>query len=273
MLTLLTHLRSLAFKRFPLVILAWVGLALVASFTSGDEFQVEFNRTPTDEQLAFFETKIRPVLVRHCYECHSADASELGGGLLLDSHRGIVKGGDTSPSVVPRDPEASLLMTAVKYSNLDLQMPPSGKLAVHEIQDIKTWIDMGAPDPRSVDTVAALKAKKAMDWGKARDFWSLRPLTKPEVPELADSEWSMTIIDRYLFAGMNQHGLEPSSDASSEVWLRRATYDLIGLPPTPEQIDSFVHDYSPEAYHNVVDRLLASQEYGERWGRHCPNTE
>ena len=113
-------------------------------------------------------------------------------------------------------------MTSVKYSNVDLQMPPSGKLAVHEIQDIKTWIDMGAPDPRSVDTVAALKAKKAMDWDKARDFWSLRALTKPEVPE---------------------------------------------------QIDSFVHDHSPEAYHNVVDRLLASQEYGERWGRHWLDTE
>ena len=250
------------------MIFAWVLFVLVASFTCGDEFQVEFNRSPTEEQLAFFEGKIRPVLVQHCYECHSADASELGGGLLLDSHRGIVKGGDTSPSVVPRDPEASLLMTAVKYSQADLQMPPAGKLADHEIQDIKTWIEMGAPDPRSVDTVAALKDRKAIDWDKARDFWSLRPLTKPAVPELADSDWAMTSIDRFLFAGMKQHGLEPSADAGREVWLRRATYDLIGLPPTPEQIDSFVHDHSPQAYLNVVDLLLASQEYGERWGRH-----
>ena len=207
------------------MIFAWVLFVLVASFTCGDEFQVEFNRSPTEEQLAFFEGKIRPVLVQHCYECHSADASELGGGLLLDSHRGIVKGGDTSPSVVPRDPEASLLMTAVKYSQADLQMPPAGKLADHEIQDIKTWIEMGAPDPRSVDTVAALKDRKAIDWDKARDFWSLRPLTKPAVPELADSDWAMTSIDRFLFAGMKQHGLEPSADAGREVWLRRATYD------------------------------------------------
>ena len=250
------------------MIFAWALFVLVASFTCGDPFQVEFNRSPTEEQLAFFEGKIRPVLVQHCYECHSADATEIGGGLLLDSHRGIVKGGDTSPSVVPRDPDASLLMTALKYSKADLQMPPSGKLADHEIQDIKTWIEMGAPDPRTKDTVAALKAKKTIDWDKARDFWSLRPLTIPAIPELADSDWAMTSIDRFLFAGMNQQGLEPSADAGREVWLRRATYDLIGLPPTPEQIDSFVHDHSPEAYLNVVDLLLASQEYGERWGRH-----
>ncbi len=233
-----------------------------------DPFQVEFNRSPTDEQLAFFEGKIRPVLVQHCYECHSADATEIGGGLLLDSHRGIVKGGDTSPSVVPRDPDASLLMTAVKYTKADLQMPPSEKLADHEIQDIKTWIEMGAPDSRTNDSVAALKARKSIDWDKAKDFWSLRALTQPTVPELADSDWAKTSIDRFLFAGMKQHGLEPSADASREIWIRRATYDLIGLPPTPEQIDAFLGDRSVEAYANVIDRLLASQEYGERWGRH-----
>ena len=233
-----------------------------------DPFQVEFNRTPTDEQIAFFEAKIRPVLIEHCYECHSIAASDLGGGLLLDSHRGIVKGGDTSPSVVPRDAESSLIMTAVKYSKADLQMPPSGKLADHVIQDIKSWIEMGAPDPRIEDTVATMKAKKTIDWDKARDFWSLRPLVSPAVPEVNDSGWAMTNIDRFILAGMKQKSLEPSTDASREVWIRRATYDLTGLPPTPADIDAFVDDRDASAYAKVVDRLLASQEYGERWGRH-----
>ena len=233
-----------------------------------DLFQIEFNRSPNNEQLAFFEAKIRPLLVQHCYECHSADASELGGGLLLDSHRGIVKGGETSPAVVPRDPDSSLLMTAVKYSKADLQMPPAGKLADHEIQNIKRWIEMGAPDPRTSDTVATLNAKKAIDWDKARDFWSLRPLSKPAGPDIIDSKWATTSVDRYLLSAMKQLGLEPAADASREVWIRRATYDLIGLPPTPDQIDAFVQDQTAEAYANVIDRLLATQEYGERWGRH-----
>ncbi len=233
-----------------------------------DPFQVRFNRTPTDEQLAFFEAKIRPVLIEHCYECHSTAASELGGGLLLDSQRGIIKGGDSSPSVVPNDPEASLLMTAIKYSKADLQMPPSGKLADHVIQDIMSWIEMGAPDPRTEDTVAAMKAKKSIDWDKARDFWSLRPVTKPAVPEVDSSGWAVTHIDRFILAGMKQNNLEPSTDANREVWIRRATYDLTGLPPTIEDIDTFVGDRDASAYAKVVDRLLASQEYGERWGRH-----
>ncbi len=233
-----------------------------------DPLQVEFNRTPTAEQLAFFEAKIRPVLIEHCYECHSTAASELGGGLLLDSHRGIVKGGDTSPSVVPRDAETSLIMTAIKYNKADLQMPPSGKLADHVIQDIKSWIEMGAPDPRTEDTVAAMKAKKAIDWEKARDFWSLRPVVRPAVPEVDDSGWALTHIDRFILSGMKQNSLEPITDANREVWIRRATYDLTGLPPTIEHIDAFVGDRDASAYAKVIDRLLASHEYGERWGRH-----
>lgn len=233
-----------------------------------DPTKVEFNRAPTNEQLAFFEAKIRPVLVEHCYECHSAHAKELGGGLLLDSHAGIAKGGDTSPSVVPFDPDSSLLMTAVKYSNVDLQMPPSKKLAAHQLDDIRTWIAMGAPDPRSEDTVAQANAKKAIDWDKARDFWSLKPLTKPIPPESNQSGWPINAIDRFALSSMERSGLRPSDDASRETWIRRATYDLTGLPPAPEHIDAFVQDPGLNAYANVIDRLLASPEYGERWGRH-----
>lgn len=233
-----------------------------------DPLQVEFNRSPTDEQTAFFEAKIRPLLVEHCYECHSADAKEIGGGLLLDSHRGLAKGGDTSPSIVPFDADNSLLMTAVQYSNADLQMPPSKKLAAHEIQDFKTWIEMGAPDPRTEDTVATLKAKKAIDWVKARKFWSLQPIVKPSLPEVALADWGISSIDRFVLSKMEQHGLQPSEDSTRTVWLRRATYDLIGLPPTPEQLDAFLQDSDLTAYSKVIDRLLSTQEYGERWGRH-----
>ena len=233
-----------------------------------DPLRAEFNRMPTDQQLDFFESKIRPILVDHCYECHSAGASELGGGLLLDSQHGITKGGDTSPPVIPMDPDSSLLMTAIQYSKSDLQMPPAGKLADQEIQNIRTWIEMGAPDPRSENTVATLKAKKAIDWDKARDFWSLRPLSSPTVPTSADADWALSDIDRFVFEGMKQNGLAPSADTSRASWIRRATYDLAGLPPTPEQIDAFLADASVDAYATVVDRLLASNEYGERWGRH-----
>jgi len=233
-----------------------------------DPLQVEFNRSPTDEQLAFFEAKIRPVLIQHCYECHSAEALEFGGGLLLDSHRGIAKGGDTSPSIVPRDVDASLLIAAIKYGNPDLQMPPSGKLADHEIRDLKLWVEMGAPDPRTEDTIAKMKAKKAIDWEKARDFWSLRPLAKPTIANLEGSDWALTNIDRFIFSGMKKEGLEPSADLRREAWIRRATYDLTGLPPTPEDIDAFLLDSTDTAYEVLVDRLLASKEYGERWGRH-----
>ncbi len=256
-------------------VFALVVSVLVSGFANSQEksplkatFLRGLNRMPTDKQLDFFESKIRPILVDHCYECHSASASELGGGLLLDSQQGIIEGGDTSPPVIPMDPDSSLLMTAIQYGKSDLQMPPAGKLADHNIQNLRTWIEMGAPDPRSENTVATLKAKKAIDWDKARDFWSLRPLASPAVPTSVDADWALSDIDRFVFEGMKQNGLAPSADASRASWIRRATYDLAGLPPTPEQIDAFLADASGEAFATVVDRLLASSEYGERWGRH-----
>ena len=148
--------------------------------TSGD-----FNRAPTAEQLAFFESKIRPLLVERCYECHSAQAAEVGGGLLLDSQRGLVKGGDNGPPIVPREPNDSLLISAIRHGSKELQMPPDEKLDEHQIQDFVTWIEMGAPDPRSEDTVAARKAKLQVDWAAAREFLSRRPRTGPD----ATGQW------------------------------------------------------------------------------------
>jgi hypothetical protein len=229
--------------------------------------QGQFNRTPTSEQLAFFESKIRPLFIEHCYECHSAGSPEVAGGLLLDSASGIEKGGDNGPCMVPPHSDASLLMTAVNYHQLELQMPPAGKLDEHNIRDLEAWIRMGAPDPRTEDTLAALKAKKQLGWEKAKEFWSLQPVKQVSAPK-CDSNWPLTDTDRFVWEQLQQHHLEPSQDASKEAWIRRATYDLTGLPPSPAQIDQFVNDTSHEAYAKVVDRLLASQEYGERWGRH-----
>ncbi len=229
---------------------------------------VGFVSKPTDEQVTFFENRIRPLLVKHCYECHSQEAKELGGNLLLDSRSGIVKGGDTEPPIVPGDPESSLLIKAVRRSDPDLQMPPDSKLSDAEIADLEQWIKMRAPDPRSEDTVAATKSKSAIDWDKARNFWSLRPLSAPAVPQVRDTAWPSNDIDRFILAKLEAAGLKPSADADKAVLLRRTTYDLIGLPPSPEELAAFEADESADAFAKVVDRLLDSPQYGEHWGRH-----
>ena len=243
-------------------------LLTTVAFAGDESTSKAFNRTPSDEQLAFFESKIRPLFVQHCYECHSAQASDPAGGLLLDSHAGIVRGGETGPTVVPGVVSASLLMKAVKYEDKNFQMPPAGKLTDDQLRDLEEWIKMGAPDPRAEDTVLATKAKKTIDWDKAREFWSLKPLERSSPPEPTNEAWPITNIDRFVLHAMKGRGLVPSTDASREAWIRRATYDLTGLPPTPEQIDHFLAEPTESAYATVVNRLLSTRAYGERWGRH-----
>ena len=228
----------------------------------------EFADAPTPEQVAFFEQKVRPVLVKHCYECHSADAKKIGGSLLLDSRAGVRKGGDTEPPIVAGDPEASLLITAVRHADPALKMPPKSKLADHEIADLVAWVKMGAPDPRTEDTLKVVESKYAIDWTRARDFWSLKPVNAGAVPQVQNTGWPSNDVDRFILAKLEQAGLSPTADADKRVLLRRITYDLIGLPPTPEEIDAFLADSSEGALETVVDRLLASPQYGERWGRY-----
>jgi hypothetical protein len=227
-----------------------------------------FNESPTPEQLAYFETKVRPVLVDRCYECHSAKAEKVKGGLLLDSHAGLRKGGDTGPAITPGDPDASLLIQAVRHDDKDLAMPPKKTLPREQILDLEEWVRMGAPDPRTANTVAAVEAKNAIDWDKARQWWSLRPLTSPDPPAVHDTAWPANDIDRFILARLDAVGLKPAIDADKRVLIRRATYDLIGLPPTPQEVQAFLADESPVAFEKVVDRLLASPHYGERWGRY-----
>ncbi len=227
-----------------------------------------FNQTPSEDELVFFESKIRPLLIQHCYECHSASSSDIAGGLLLDSHAGIAKGGDSGQAILPGQPELSLLMSAVGYSKPELQMPPKSKLAPHEIADLATWIRSGAPDPRTEDPGVPAKPKRVIDWEKEIGFWSLKPIARPTPPNVENSHWPSNDIDRFVLQGIERNELIPCPDTDRATWLRRATYDLTGLPPTPEAIDQFVQDRGDDPYGKVVDRLLATREYGERWGRH-----
>ncbi|MEZ5385871.1 MAG: DUF1553 domain-containing protein [Prosthecobacter sp.] len=227
-----------------------------------------FADEPTAEQLAFFENKIRPVLVEHCYQCHSATAKKIKGGLVVDSRAGVRKGGGTGPLLTPGDPDASLLIEAVRHLTEDTAMPPKKKLSANVIADLEAWVRMGAPDPRATDTVAAVEAKSAINWDKAREWWSLQPLKQPTLPTIKEEKWPAGDVDHFVLAKIEAAGLKPSQDADKRTLIRRATFDLIGLPPTPEEVDAFLADQSDNAFVKEVDRLLDSPAYGERWGRH-----
>ena len=217
----------------------------------------------TPAQTQFFENKIRPLLADNCYKCHSTQAEKVKGGLLLDTREGALKGGETGPAVVPGDLEKSLLIKAVRYTDPDLQMPPKDKkLSDEQIANLEAWVKMGAPDPR----LASASQKTWKDSGK--DHWAWQPLTKPVVPEVKDSAWGKTPVDNFILAKLDEKKMKPNPAADKRTLIRRATFDLIGLPPTTEEVDAFLKNESPDAFAKVVDRLLASPHYGERWGRH-----
>jgi hypothetical protein len=215
--------------------------------------------------IEFFEAKIRPVLVNNCYECHSEKAAKLRGGLLLDSREGVRKGGDTGPAIDPGNPDNSLLIKALRHDTL--KMPPKDKLTDGVVADFVQWVRMGAPDPRD----AGAKAYKRMTLEEARDFWSLKPVADPRPPKVKDAGWAKDDLDRFLLAKLQAKGLKPVADADRHTLVRRVYFDLIGLPPTPEEVEAFVKEYAAKpqaALEALVDRLLASPHFGERWGRH-----
>jgi mono/diheme cytochrome c family protein len=223
-----------------------------------------FNDRPTPEQTAFFERNIRPVLVEHCYKCHSAEGDKVKGGLALDTRAGTRQGGDTGPVVVPGSPERSLLVKAVRYGDPAAQMPPKGKLPDHIIADLDAWVRMGAPDPRD----GAKTVRQEIDVAKGRAFWSFQAPKKILAPAVKDAAWPRSNIDRFLLAALEAKGLRPVGDADKRTLIRRVSLDLTGLPPTAEEVEAFVADASPAAFEAVVDRLLVSPRFGERWGRH-----
>ena len=222
----------------------------------------------TAAQTDFFETKVRPVLVENCYKCHSAGAEKIKGGLTLDTRDGWLKGGDTGPAIVPGKPDESLLVKAIRYTDRDLAMPPSDKkLPDNLIADLVQWVRMGAPDPRLEATSA--KAMYAADMEKARQHWAYKPVVKPAVPEIRDPKSEIeNPIDAFIFEKLAAKNLSPSPRADKVTLLRRATFDLHGLPPGEKEVNEFLDDSSPNAFEKVIDRLLASPRYGERWGRH-----
>lgn len=219
------------------------------------------------DNIEFFEKKIRPLLVEQCYKCHSIAAGKSKGELLLDSRDNLLKGGENGPSIVPGDPDKSRLIEAVRYTNPDLQMPPKGqRLSPEQVADLVAWVKMGAPDPRTGQPAVSLAG--SYDYAAARKLWAFTPPKDPAIPQVQRSDWLKSPIDRFILSKLESAGLSPAPPADKRTLIRRANYDLTGLPPTPQEVEAFVADNSPDAFAKLVDRLLASPAYGERWARH-----
>jgi hypothetical protein len=214
-------------------------------------------------KLEFFEKKIRPVLVEHCYECHSAESKTLQGGLSLETAQGLAQGGDSGPALIPEKSDQSLIIQALRYEST--QMPPRGKLPDEVIADFVQWVNSGAADPRVGDSAPI---KKSIDFEQARLFWSFVSPKNPELPATKRSGWTESSIDHYTLAAMEARQLSPVSKAGKRELIRRACFDLTGLPPTPQEVDSFLADENTNAFAKLIDRLLDSPAYGERWGRY-----
>lgn len=223
----------------------------------------------TPEGIAFFETKIRPVLIDHCYRCHSDDGQGVRGGLLVDSRHGLRDGGDSGPAIVPGELEESWLWNAINYE--DFRMPPNRKLSPETIADFRRWIEMGAPDPREAETqtVETNLTPEQIEAGK--QFWAFQKPLAGEPPETVDASWAITEVDRHILHGIESAGLRPASDANPYQLLRRLHFDLHGLPPSVTAIERFLSGWRTDpdaAVRREVDRLLESPRFGERWGRH-----
>lgn len=207
-----------------------------------------------------FETHIRPVLVNKCLKCHGADKQE--GGLRLDSAAAMRQGGDSGPAVIPGDPAGSLLMQAIRYDGLE--MPPTGQLAEAQVQPFEQWIAAGAEWPATLDQ---LRRGVAGITEKDREWWAFQPVRKPAVPDHPEDQWSANPVDRFVWQRLEQEKLTPSPTADRTTLVRRLYFDVVGVPPTPEEIKAFIADKSPSAWENLVDRLLADSRYGEHWAR------
>lgn len=239
---------------------AFLGTAALLSLTSQAE-------EITPQQLEFFEKKIRPVLSQHCYECHSADAKKLKGELQLDSKPAWQAGGESGPVIVPGKPGESLLITALKYEDF-VEMPPKKKLPPEVIKDFEEWISMGAPDPRTSRKDHTKDEEEVFDLTARQKIWSLQPVREPKVPSVAQKDWARGDHDRFVLAELEKKEWKPADPATRTSWIRRVTFDLTGLPPKPEEVTAFLADESEEAFEKVVDRLLASNHFGEQWARH-----
>lgn len=253
------HLETSHHKRVPMLHSKphhrFLFLCLIALFAG--------TSAKADERTEFFEKKIRPVLIEHCYECHSSKADSLKGGLSVEFRNVTRAGGDSGVAIEPGKPDDSLLLSALRYESYE--MPPSGELPDHIIKDFETWIAAGAHDPR---TDGAVSTPNEIDLAEGRRFWSFQPITMPEVPKVKASDWPRNPIDHFILNRMEQAGPSPAPPAQPTTLLRRIHYDLVGLPPSVEELDQFQQASSPQDLEAVVDRLLESPAFGERWARH-----
>ncbi len=256
-----------------LTILSLLIFALHPTLTNAQEMAMT-NGDPTAPQIEFFEKKIRPALVKHCYKCHAEEGDKIKGGLLLDTRSGIRKGGDSGPAVVPGDLNESLLIAAISYEDSSLEMPPKYKLDDDIITDLKKWVKMGAPDPRASekDNRPAQSYTNTIDIEKGREHWAYQAPSKPTVPATeASKKWARNGIDHFVYSKLAEEELEPSADTDPLTLFRRLSFDLTGLPPLIKPARAFEIAYKEDADRAVseaVDRFLESPQFGERWGRH-----
>ncbi len=243
-------------------------LFLPIAVLAADQSATAHADIPAD-QLSFFEKNIRPVLVEHCYKCHSAEAEKVKGGLTLDTRQGSHLGGESGhPGITPGRVEESSIYEAITWTNGDMQMPPKTKLPEEVIANFKKWIEMGAPDPREQKVVNASGGKRQIDMAEGRKHWAFQKPAKPVLPQVKTPNWAKTEIDHHVLAGLEKAGLHPVPDADRPTLIRRIAFDLTGLPPTPDEVKAFQADSSPDAVKRVIDQYLDSPRYGERWARH-----
>ncbi len=260
---MLYHFR--AFKGQAMFDLVFLGLLVAILGLLSQAVQGQSTNFSAD-QLEFFEKEVRPLLSTHCYECHSADSEDLQAGLSVDSRAALIEGGDSGESIVPGDPDGSLFMDVVRWESYE--MPPNGKLPDEDIETFAKWIQMGAPWPAEAAPESS-KVREKFDLEKRRDeHWVWQPVEDPPVPQVADKNWPTAELDHFILAKLEERQLSPSADADRMAVMRRLYLDLIGLPPTPEQTRAFKEDDAADAVERLVDTLLASPHFGERWGRH-----
>ncbi|MGF1579848.1 MAG: DUF1549 domain-containing protein [Gemmataceae bacterium] len=255
----------------------WVGhLLIVCGFTvvppflgstsSASQRNQKPSSQPNPQAVKFFESKVRPVLANRCYKCHGKRRQR--GGLRVDSLAAILEGGDTGPAIKPGNPDESLLVRAIGHRG-ELKMPPRSKLPGAEVDNLTAWVKMGAPWPNATIPKAPKKRGQSTPFTKEQsEFWSFQRPVSPPLPQVTNQHWVKSPIDTFILAKLEANGLKAAPPVDRATLIRRATFDLIGLPPTPEEVEAFVNDPSPQAFARVVDRLLASPHYGERWGRH-----
>lgn len=227
--------------------------------------RAETSATPP-EQLEFFEKSVRPLLAEHCYSCHAADSKKLQAGLRVDSRTALLQGGDSGEAIVPGDADASLLIEAVRYESYE--MPPKGKLPADEIAILERWVSLGAPWPDEDTPATETSAPEFHLQERVAEHWVWQPISSPQIPQVQDAAWPVDALDHFILKRLEQADLHPAGDAAKSALLRRLYFDLIGLPPTPTQTAQFLDDPSPDALPQLVDQLLQSPHFGERWGRH-----